>query len=266
MFLTRKTMKKINGLTAAFCIIGGVSLVAAVIFTFLGAESWELVRLGLLTLFLGLVLRRFMQYGEGKAKLIASANVLVAPKLFPGHCIHLYEEKRNDPDNVIAKPDFEVLLMLVAAYDTMGDASNALAAVEQMVSIAPERKKAYSMLLKASLLYANGRIAEADQLYAEALQQKMDMAARATADLVLKSDKAMAIGDYATAEAFFRQLLERRFPKNPPLSVLTAKFALGKICAATGRADEAGPYFTYCVRNGGQTSMQREAEQLLLTQ
>ena len=262
MFLTRKAQNAINWLTVAYCVLGALFLMLAGLSSW-DDDSWALVRVGIFAIAFGVILRPVMRYSLGTNKLLLSANKLVYKQLRPAEFIRLYTQKRDCPDNVVAKPDFSVLNLLTVAYDVLDDSEHALQTLEQMLSIAPEKKKAHAMLLKASLLYDQGRLEEAERLYREVRNRKTDALTKATADVVLKTDRAMAMGDYATAEDYFRQMLAQAFPKHPPLSLLTAYYHLGKLCALTNRPEEAKEHLTYCIENGGETAMKTKAAALL---
>lgn len=263
MFLTRKELRRTNWLTALYLISGVLFLIAAAAFPYLNELDWLFTFIGVLSLVFGIVYGPVSRYTDGKGNLITSANKLVYRQLRPAEFIRLYIQKRDCPDNVVIKPDFDLLLMLSVAYDSLGDREHALEALDQMIFIAPEKKKPYARLLKASLLYAEDRVEEAEQLYREAQKGKMGIMAKSTAELLLKTDRAMALGDYAPAEVFYKQMLAQSFPKHPPLSVLIAHFTLGKICSLTDRPGEAREHLTYCLENGGETAIKAKAADLL---
>ena len=263
MFLTRKARNSINWLTIAYCVLGVLLLLLAGFDALLGAVSWELVCIGILAIAFGFLLRPIMRYSLGTNKLLMRANKLVYHQLRPGEFIRLYIQKRDCPDNVVAKPDFNVLNQLAVAYDALDDTAHVQETLDQMLSIAPEKKKAYAMLLKAGMLYGKGQKEEAEQLYREAQNGKLDFMTKATADVVLKTDRAMALGDYATAEAYFKQMLAQSFPKHPPLSVLIAHYNLGKIYALTNHPEKAKEHVNYCLENGGETAIKAKTAEIL---
>ena len=91
-----------------------------------------------------------------------SGNKLVYQELCPAEFIRLYEEKRDSSENVISKPAFEVLSLVVTAYDVLGDTEHELETIDEMFSIASEKKKPLVNLLKAAVLFNIGKIEEAE--------------------------------------------------------------------------------------------------------
>ncbi len=264
MFLTRKSLKKINALTIVYCAMSVVFFSIFVVFKWLRiSEDNLLLVFVILPLIMCIIFRMVGRYAEGKGKLINSGNKLIFQELRPDEFVRLYEEKRDCPDNVISKPDFDVLRMLVAAYDAMGDTSNVLNTIEEMLSIAPEKKKMVVKLLKSAALFDRGEIENAELIYSEAINQKMNTMTRMVFDAVTKCDRAIAIGDFTTAEAYTKQTLTQKFPPNTPLSILYAHFHLAKIYCATDRLEEAKEYLKYCVENGGETVLKAEAAERL---
>lgn len=263
MFLTRKALQKIRLLTGAYYILGALCLIVSSAFAFLCIESKFLVILGIVSLLLGVLSRTIGRYSEGKGKLINSGNKLVFQQLCPAEFIHLYEEKRNSSENVISKPDFDVLQLVATAYDALGDTEHELETLEEMLSIASEKKKSLVNLLKAAALFGIGKIEEADRLFCQMQNEKMDLITKATFDMILKSDRAMALGDYSIAEIYNKQMLIKTFPKNTPLALLYIHFSLAKIYYITERFSEAKPHCKYCVENGGETAIKLEAANML---
>lgn len=263
MFLTRKSLKKIRLLTGAYYILGVFCFLMSGVFALLGEISWFLVAFGIVCLLLGVVFRAVGRYAEGKGILLNSGNKLVLQQLRPAEFIRLYEEKRDSSENVIAKPDFDVLRLVATAYDALGDTEHELETLDEMLSIASEKKKSSAVLLKAAVLFSIGKIEEADRLFSQVQNTKMDLVTKMMSDMILKSDRAMAIGDYATAEIYFKQMLAKTFPKNTSLSLLYDHFGLAKIYKRTERFDEAKFHCNYCVENGGETSIQAEAVNML---
>lgn len=263
MFISRKARRKILLLTVSYILLGVICYVASVLLVPVVDGFDPLRLLGGICLFLGFFSGLCGRYTEGMGNLINRGNRLIFQELRPAEFIRLYEQRRDDPSNVIAKPDPTVLQFLATAYDSLGDSDNALRALEQMRTAAPPRKNAYIQLLQASLLFSVGHTEEATALYDSALETKLDWMGQALADTVMKGDRALALGDYSTAEAYFRQALVRQFPKNTPLGILIARFALAKICLATGRCEEAREHLRYCTANGGETNIPAQALAML---
>lgn len=264
MFLTKKSLRKIRLIVGAFCVEALVCFAIFGVFTYLEIESFALAIIGVICLLLAAVFRAIGRFAEGKAKLLAEGNKLVLYELHPKIFIQMYNEARDCPDNVISKPDYDVLRVLSAAYDSCGDSNGALEVIEQMISIAKEKKKPQAKLLKAAVLFDMGKTEEANLLYSEVTSGKMDVMAKMIADVVMKSDRAIAMGDFTVAEAYFNdRLTKKSFPKPNPLEVLTDHFAMAEIYCKTERMEQAKPHLEYCVKNGGETDIKTTAEDML---
>ena len=264
MFLTRKALRKIRLIVGAFCVEALVCFIVFGVFTYLEVESIALAIIGIICLFLAVSFRAIGRYAEGKAKLLANGNKLVLYELRPQIFIQMYNEARDCPDNVISKPDYDVLRVLAAAYDSCGDSNGALEAIEQMILVAKENQKPHAKLLKAAELFDMGKTDEANQLYSEVTNGKMDAMAKMIADIVMKSDRAMAMGDFAVAEAYFKnRLTKKSLPKPNPLEVLTNHFALAELYCKTERSEQAKPHLEYCIKNGGETNIKTKAEDIM---
>ena len=259
MFLTKKSLRKIRLLVGADLLVAAFSFLSAIVFALLEMEYLTLVLIGCLCLVLAFLSYKTGHYAESKGKLIAEGNKLLTQELRPNEFIRLYEEKSTDQTNVITKPDSDVLQLLLTAYDVMGEQNRALEIAEQLLTIAPTRKLNIVKILKCSLLFNTDRTDEAENLYREVINGEMDMITKNVADILMKTDRALSLGDYTTAECYFNQSLTQKFPKPTPLSKLSAHYHLAKICYKTGRTEEAEEHRKYCIENGGETGMQREA-------
>ena len=259
MFLNKKALTKIWLLVGGYLLVATFCFLNGIVFAIFEMECTIFFILGSLCLVLTPLFYKLGRYAEGKGKLISKGNRLVFHQLRPAEFIRLYEEKRNDPGNVISKPDYDVLQLLLTAYDAQGDKNRALETVEQMITIAPAKKINVAKLLKASLLFDSGRFDEAEAIYRDVVNGKMDIMSKALADAVMKSDRALALGDDTTAESFSRQALTQTFPKPTPLSMLSAHYHLAGICYRTGRMEEAQEHRKYCIENGGETAIQQDA-------
>ncbi|MBR5773899.1 MAG: hypothetical protein IKY44_03505 [Clostridia bacterium] len=263
MFLTKKALRKIKRLVGFYIGIGIFCIVIAVLFACLKIDSGidkSMVLIGAFALLFGVLFRKIGRYAEGKAKLINHANKLVHNELRPAEFIRLYEQARDCPDNVVSEPDFDVLRLLVLAYDALGETEQVLDTLEQILAIAPAGMRPMAIILKASVLYEMGSTEEAEALYAEVVNMELNFVTRPVMEALVKLDRAMALGDFVTAEAYCRQSLQRKsFPKNTPLSILYTNFNLAKICLKTNRPEEAREYLQYCIENGGETAIKSKA-------
>lgn len=263
MFLTKKSLAKIRLLTGLFYLVGAFCFAVFGVYESMDTECKDLAILGILSIFLGIIFRAAARYSEGKGNLIISGNKLVLQELRPAQFIKLYEEKQNCADNVIARPDFDVLQLLATAYDALGDADRSLETLDQMFLLASKKKKTYVKLLKSSILFNIGKDKEADVLYREVLSEEKDWMTKATLEIAMKCDRAIAIGDFITAEAYTKEMLSKTAPKPTPLSILYAHFNLAKIYYLTHENDEAKLHLNYCVENGGETGVKQEAVKML---
>ena len=263
MFLTKKSLRRIRLLTSAYIILGIICFIISLIFSYFLVEYKLLVILGIVSLILGALFHMSGKYAEGKGKLLNSGNQLVLFELRPAEFVRLFEEKRDCPDNVIVKPDFDVLQLLVVAYEAMGDTGRTLGTLEYMLSIVPEKKRTLVKILQCSVLFDVGRTAEAEALYAQLLNSKMDIISKSTFDILTKNDRALAMGDFTTAEAHNRQMLSQSFPHITPLVSLGIHLNLAKICCKTERIEEAKAHLNYCIDNGGETVIKKEAIDIL---
>ena len=263
MFLTQKALKRIRLLVGVYCGIGAFCLIVSIIFVYFDIETRFLAVLGAIALLLGVVFRKFGRYAEGKGKLLNLGNKLVCRELRPAEFIKAYEQARDCIDNVISKPDFDVLKMVTTAYDCMGETERALETIEQMQSIASEGMKPIAIIFKSSMLYGLGRVEEAEELYSQAVNMELNFAAKSAMEALMKLDRAVALKDYTTAEAYGKQLLNKTFPKNTPLTILVINFTLAEICYKTDRLEETKSYLEYCVENGGETVIKTSASDML---
>ncbi len=260
MYLTKKQLVKIWAITGLYIAIGIVSL--AFFFAFLPYSEAALLIIGLLMLLLSPIIYKVGRYGEGQAKLISKGNKLVLQQLRPAELLRIYEEARNNPDNVVAEPKFDVLQMVLLAYDVLGKTEEALDTLALMATVVPEKKRHLLKGLQASLLYANGKVEEAEKLYTELLNTKLDIMAAAVMNALTNADRAVARGDFATAEAYFNRTLAQTFPKPNPLGVVQTHFNLATIYLTTDRTEEAKTHLDYCIAHGGETFFQSQSQTL----
>ena len=199
------------------------------------------------------------RYAEGKGNLVNLGNKLVRNELKPAEFIKHYEFLRNSNDLIICKPDIEILQLIAIAYDSLDDRENVLATVDEMIDIANDKKKAFVNLIKCSFLFSYEYIEEAELLFNEVQKQKLDFMCNGLADAILKSDRAMAMGDYKTVEAYNLQLLERTFPKLDNLGKLITNYKLGEVYEKLQDSSKAATYYQYCADFGGETAIKKSA-------
>lgn len=78
-------------------------------------------------------------------------------------------------------------------------------------------------------------------------------------DSILKSDRAMILGDYKTVELYNLELLERSFPKLDNLGKLIVNYKLGEVYEKQGEIKKALARYEYCAENGGDTAIKTSA-------
>lgn len=263
MFLTRKALKKVKLLVGVYCGLGALCFIVSIIFVYFHIETAFLAVMGAIALFLGVIFNKFGRYAEGKGKLHNLGNKLVFHQLCPAEFVRIYEEKRDCPDNVVSKPDFDVLKMLVTAYDAMGKTDEELEILDQMLSISVGGRQAQAKLLKSSVLFDIGKTEEAEQLYSEVLNGEMDLITKSLLENVMKTDRAIALGDFTTAEAYLKSLIANPRYNKRPLTALYLRMDLGKIYCKTNRFKEAKACLEYCIQNSGETNVKTEAEKMM---
>ena len=247
----------------AYFLVGSLSIVAGFVFKNLGIDENFLLILGIATYVIGLIIIAVGRYAEGEGKLINLGNKLVRFELKPAEFIECYEELKNSNDLVIKKPSFDVLRIAAAAYDLLDDREKALATVDEMIDIASDKKKNLAKLLKSSLLFSYGETEKAETLFNETQKQNLNITCSGLVDAILKSDRAMAIGDYKIAEAYYLKALERPFPKPDNLEKLICHYQLGEVYVKLQDNDKAIEHYEYCANFGGETAIQKSAVEKL---
>ena len=263
MFLTGKQLKKVRLVTGTYIGIGAVSVFSVLMFLILGSFEFPLLILGIFCLVFSYPAYKITKFSAGKGKLINSGNNLIYRQLWPEEFINLYNEARNDPENVYSVPDFDVLRLVLTAYSALGDKENELKIVDELYSFAPAEKKTLAKLCKCSVLYDCGKTEEAEEIIKQIQSEKLDMMSKSFLDLLFNTDRAMALGDYNAAELCYRQQLQTKFPKPTPLALVVFHFGIAEICYKTDRFEEAKEHYLYCVENGGRTIYKTKAEEML---
>lgn len=262
MFLTKKALRKCILSTLVFVVLG----ILCVCLAFLAADpqiDTGMLYLGIGCLLFSPLLFILARYSEGTAKLVNLGNELVHKQLQPGDFLKLYEFTRHAPDLVVNKPRLDVLQLAAVAYDCLNNKDNTLAVADKMLTVASEKKKTYAKLLKVSFLFGFGMVEEAEALFVEACNEKQDIMSQALTDAILKSDRAMAMGDYKTVEIYTLNRLAQTFPKPTNLSKLICHFRLGEIYEKLNEPQKAIPYYQYCINYGGKTAIKEPAKTAL---
>ncbi len=260
MFLTKKSLRKILIMAGAYFILGSFCITLGTMFANLGVGDGFLLILGVISLALGVLFAFWGRYAEGKGKLINLGNRLVRKELKPAEFIKEYEILKNSKDLVINKPSFEVLQLVVLAYNCLEEQESCLSVADEMIAVADEKKKTMAKLFKVSILFAYNRTEEADELFNELRKCKLNLMCTAMADAILKSDRAMAMGDYKTVEAYNLKMLEQEFPKLDNCSKLVYNYKLGEIYEKLNDKEKAISFYRYCADNGGETAIRASAK------
>lgn len=259
MFLTKKSIRKICIMAILYFALGSICVALAFLFGNMGVSAEFLFYLGIITFLLGGPVALCGWYAEGKGKLINLGNKLIRNELKPAEFIRQYESVKNANDLVVKKPSVEVLQLVAAAYDALDDEENILAMADELIAIAPDKKKVFYKLFKTAFLYSYGRIEEAELLFNEAQKQKLDVMSSGLADAIMKSDRAMAMGDYKAVEAYSLKLLQRPFPKLDNWGKVVTHFALGEVYEKLQDNRKAVTYYQYCADFGGETAIKNAA-------
>lgn len=259
MYINKKSFSKIWLLVGAYLALAILCFFVEIIFVAFEIEGSFHIIVGCFCLVAAPLFYAWGRWAEGKGKLLNKGTQLIFHQLKPAEFIRLYEQRRDDPTNVVANPDYQVLQMLVAAYDALDEQHLALVTMDQALTVAPEKHQNRALIIKCGLLFNYGKLEEAEALYRELSSKELDFMCKTLMDAVIKSDRAMLLGDVTTAEAYYRQTMNQSFPKPTPLSLLYNHYHLAKICYRTNRREEAEEHRRYCIENGGETSSQRKA-------
>ncbi len=259
MFLTRKSFLKILIMAICYFILGSIAISLWFVFNGMGISENFLLILGIIVYLLCVLMIFWGRYAEGKGKLINLGNKLVRNELKPAEFIMHYESLKKSNDLMIKKPSIEVLQLIAIAYDSLDDRGNALATVDEMIDVVSDKKKVFANLVKTSFLFSYDKKEEAELLFEAAQKQKLDFMCQSLADAILKTDRAMALGDYKTAETYNLKILERTFPKLDNLGKLVVHYKLGEIYEKSQDNCKAITNYQYCVDFGGETAIKKSA-------
>ncbi len=251
MILTKNSMVKIWVLFALFFLIGSLGI-PAMLTQNEPITAGNIIYVGIAYL-LGVGTFLLGRYAEGTANWVNLGNKLVMKELRPEDFLFEYETLKKRKDVVTFKPKAEILRLVALAYKTAGQDEKALETVEEMIRVSPPKKQAIALFNKVSLLFETGRIEEAETLFRGIQKQPLSLTAKGLADCILRGDRAVATGDYATAEIFWLQQLSVNKAFQTPLSVVACHAKLGAIYEKNGRLEEALEQYRYCNENGGKT-------------
>ena len=141
MFLSTKGFWKIRIMAICYFILGAFLIVIASICALIGLEYKLALILGIFMFLMIAPIICFGRYVEGKGKLINMGNKLVRNDLKPAEFINEYNTLKNSTNLMINKPSFEVLHLLAVAYESLRDYENTITIVNEMIEIAPKKKK-----------------------------------------------------------------------------------------------------------------------------
>ncbi len=196
---------------------------------------------------------------EGKINLINLGRELVREDLSPAIFLREYYALRKSPDLVVCQPSVEVLEFVAVAHECLNEREKVLETVEEMLSVAPQKKRSLVKLVKCSFLFSYGRTEEAEALFFEAQREKPNAVCRLMIDNIWKSDRAIAMGDYKTAEQHLLGQLSKAFPELDNLGKLVTHFSLGVVYEKLAENEKAAEHYRYCAENGGETAIKESA-------
>lgn len=243
-----------------YLAVSGGCFLSAMYFGAMGQNFGSFLILGAIAFLLSIPLFLLHRYDEKKGALIQVGYKLLYQELKPAEFIKEYELLKGSDHPVAKNPRVVTLQLVVVAYDVLNEKEKALEIVNEMAAIAPEKKRAYVNLLKVSLLYDCGRTEEADKLFEETHELKLDIMAKALSDGIINAERAIAKGDYKLAELYYLKSLECTFPKPDNLSKLIFHYELAKLYEKMQENEKAIPHYQYCAENGGQTAMRESAK------
>lgn len=259
MFLTKKGFRKILILVICYFSLGSIFVFASILFNSIGFSDKFLLVLGLILYLLCILMFFWGRYAEGKGLIINLGNKLVRNELKPAEFIEYYENLKNSKDLVVNKPSLEVLQLVVVAYDSLDNKEKAITTADEIIKTVKNKRRNFAKLIKVSLLYSYDRIDEAEALFNEVQRQKIDFACINLVDTILKSDRAMVMGDYKTVEINSLKMLERSFPKLDNLGKLAVNYRLGEVYEKLQDKEKAIFHYQYCVNFGGETAIRKTA-------
>ena len=264
MILTKKSIIKIALIVAAYWVLGGGCIALGLLFRSIGfVGDRALLWLGGIALGVGVLLIFWGRYAEGEGILVNSGNRWIRKELKPAEFIRQYENLQSSGSLVVNRPGVYVCYLLVLAYDCLNEKEKTMAAADAMIAVAGKKKKAFASLIKVSILFSEGETEEAEALFAEVQKQKLNFLCRTLVDSIVKSDRAMAMGDYKLVEAYNLGLLSRSFPKLDPLGTVLVHYRLGEIYEKLEDKEKALPYYRYCVENGGELALRMAAAEAI---
>lgn len=123
-----------------------------------------------------------------------------------------------------------------------------------------EKKRSFANLIKVSYLFSYDIKDEAENIFNETQKLKLSFMCKALTDAILKSDRAMVMGDYKTAELYYLTMLEQAFPKLDNLGKLIAHYKLGEVYEKLQDNEKAVFYYKYCANHGGETAIRLSAK------
>ena len=262
MFLTKKSVTKIALMAILYFLIGSVSIAFGVCFNSLGFYDSSFFVIGIVLYLICPPIVLWGRYSEGVGKVVARYNKLVRRELKPAEFIKEYEELKASPKLVVCKPRYDLLGCLCVAYEYLGDHEKALSVAEESISVAG-KKKSRALLLKASLLYSCDRVEEAERILEEVERSNPDLISKGMIDMIRKSDRAMAIGDYNTAIITGLVRLEQKFPKLDNLAEVVLRCGIAEAYEKLGDIENAVIYYRYCAEHGGETAIKTTAQTAL---
>ncbi len=253
MFLTKKNLLKIVLVGLGYIIAASACILTSKFLEDTGVGDGFLFYLGIIMYVLCPIVVYCGYYTESRGNLINLGNKLVRNELKPAEFIEKYENAQNAEGLIVKKSCFDVLQFVLLAYDCMGNTEKALEVVDEMKADGKESRRKLAELLESSILFSSGKVNEGEAIFTRMRSEKLDFRCTSFADTIFKTDRAMAMGDYRTVEAYALKMLEQKLPKPDNLAKLTLNYMLGAAYEKLGEKEKAIVYYKVCLEIGGET-------------
>ena len=264
MFITEKSFWKIIGMMLIYAYLGSLCLLLWASSAMLDFSDTFFLVVGVLCLLAIPLIFLWGWRAEGKGRYLALGNKLIRVKLKPREFIRECEALMTSETLVYKKPCMEIFYLLLVAHDLLDEEERVLFYAEEIIRSAPKKKKATARLIKADVLFGQGRFDEGEALFVDVQREKMSLTCRAFADAIYKSDRARALGDYQTVETWNLTNLSQAFPKPDALTMLICHERLAEVYEKMGDKEKAIVHYEYCAAHGGETAITEKARTALL--
>ena len=266
MFITGSVRKK--AITRGLIILLAAAVTLALYILGRGRGDWTydaLIYVSVFCFAAAVVYPMLVVYHEGKWRLTSLGNRAVMDALLPDVFLSEYEKAKNAPDNVSSKPSFSLLLFKLVAHELKGDGEGTAATLDEMERLYPKGgKNAITKATRAEDEYEKGSFETGERLLAEAERSAKGLRAKATVRNVRSSARAIAAGDFVTAESYYIRLTSATgIARHPNAAVLIGYFRLAEICRRTDRPKDAKRYLEICRDSGKDTVFAQKARKMI---